>query len=120
MDIVTSPGNLETLSFVNWIKHINGKPCHPQTQGKIERYHRSMKNIVKLDNYYSPEDLLIAIAKFVDYYNNERYHESLNNLTPADVYFGRADKILAERRKIKEKTFKKRRRNYITEKLLLT
>ena len=102
------------------IKQINGKPCHPQTQGKIERYHRSMKNIVKLDNYYSPEDLLIAIAKFVDYYNNERYHESLNNLTPADVYFGRADKILEERRKTKEKTFKERRRNYITEKLLLT
>lgn len=102
------------------IKQINGKPCHPQTQGKIERYHRSMKNVIKLENYFSPEDLRAAIAKFVDYYNNERYHESLNNLTPADVYFGRADKILEERRKIKEKTFKERRKNYIMVKLLST
>jgi len=71
------------------IKPINGKPMHPQTQGKIERYHRTMKNVVKLDNYYSPEDLIKAIAEFVNYYNYERYHESLKNLTPADVYFGR-------------------------------
>ena len=102
------------------IKQINGRPCHPQTQGKIERYHRTMKNVIKLDNYYSPEDLLAAVAIFVAYYNGERYHESLNNLTPDDVYFGRAEKILEERKKTKEKTYKERRMNYIAEKLLLT
>lgn len=101
------------------IKPINGKPCHPQTQGKIERYHRTMKNVVKLDNYYSPEDLCKAIEAFVKYYNNERYHESINNLTPADVYFGREEKILKERSKIKEKTLKERRKNYIVSKLKL-
>ena len=94
------------------IKPINGKPFHPQTQGKIERYHRTMKNVVKLDNYYSPEDLERAIAEFVNYYNHNRYHESLNNLTPADVYFGRAEKVLKQRKEIKEKTIKKRRKNY--------
>ena len=67
---------------------------HPQTQVKIERYHRTMKNVIKLDNYYSPEDLGKAIAEFVHFYNYERYHESLNNLTPADVYFGRDKQIL--------------------------
>jgi len=112
-------GEFRKYLSVMGIKQINGKPCHPQTQGKIERYHRSMKNVIKLDNYYAPEDLNEAISKFVDYYNKERYHESLNNLTPDDVYFGRADEILEQRRKIKEKTFKERRRNYITEKLLL-
>jgi transposase InsO family protein len=101
------------------IKAINGKPMHPQTQGKIERYHRTMKNVIKLDNYYSPEDLSKAIAEFVNYYNYERYHESLQNLTPADVYFGRDKKILKERSKIKEKTMKERRRNYIVRKLEL-
>lgn len=95
------------------IRQINGKPCHPQTQGKIERYHRSMKNVIKLDNYYSPEDLQQALAAFVDYYNNHRYHESLNNLTPADVYFGRGQQILDERKRIKEETLKERRRVYI-------
>lgn len=101
------------------IKPINGKPMHPQTQGKIERYHRTMKNVVKLDNYYSPEDLIKAIAEFVKYYNYERYHESLRNLTPADVYFGRDKQILKERSKIKENTMMERRKNYIVRKLEL-
>jgi len=99
------------------IQPINGKPCHPQTQGKIERYHRTMKNVIRLDNYYSPEDLSTAVAEFVNYYNNKRYHESIRNLTPADVFFGRDQKILDERRKIKEKTLQERRKNYIKKKL---
>lgn len=111
----------EILGFLagKGIKPINGKPFHPQTQGKIERYHRTMKNVIKLDNYYSPDDLIKAIAEFVHYYNNERYHESLGNLTPADVYFGRDKKILKERSKIKEKTLQERRKNYTIRKLEL-
>ena len=71
------------------------------TQGKIERYHRSMKNVVKLRNYYYPWELDQAIEVFVEYYNNQRYHESLENLTPADVYFGRSEEVLSKREKIK-------------------
>ena len=80
------------------------------TQGKIERWHLTMKNVVNLENYYFPGELEKAIAKFVDFYNNDRYHESLGNLTPADVYFGRAEKILSRREKIKEETLKNRRK----------
>ena len=92
---------------------------HPQTQGKIERYHRTMKNVIKLDNYYPPEDLVKAIAEFVKQHNYERYHESLRNLTPADVYFGRDKEILKERSKIKEKASKERRKYNIVRKLEL-
>ena len=92
------------------MKHIRGKPNHPQTQGKIERYHRSMKNIIKLDNYYLPGELKERLAEYVDYYNNRRYHESLKNLTPSDVYFGRGERILEKRKSIKEKTILKRRK----------
>jgi transposase InsO family protein len=98
------------------INQLHGKPAHPQTQGKIERYHRTMKNVVKLHFYYSPEELEKALEEFVNRYNNQRYHESLRNLTPADVYFGRSDEILRERRKIKEKTLQFRKRNYFKEK----
>jgi transposase InsO family protein len=70
------------------LEHIYGAPYHPMNQGKIERFHRSMKNMVLLQNYYLPEELERALAQFVEYYNNERYHESLDNLTPADIYFG--------------------------------
>ena len=60
------------------------------TQGKIERYHRSMKNILRLENYYIPDELGEQIDLFVEYYNNQRYHEALNNLTPFDVCCGKA------------------------------
>ena len=91
---------------------VHGRPMHPQTQGKIERYHRTMKNVVKLDNYYRPEELEGALEKFVYRYNNERYHESINNLTPADVYYGRGDAILNERARIKRVTLHNRRLEY--------
>lgn len=90
--------------------HTRGAPYHPMTQGKIERYHRSMKNIVKLQNYYFPWELEIEILKFVDYYNNHRYHEALNNVTPADVYFGRYHEIITKRKQIKIKTLKLRKK----------
>ena len=92
------------------IKHVRGRPLHPQTQGKIERYHRSMKNVVKLDNYFSPEQLEFKMNEFVHFYNNERYHESLQNLTPADVYFGRAQRILKHRKIVKLKTLNDRKK----------
>lgn len=89
--------------------HTRGAPYHPMTQGKIERYHRSMKNVVKLQHYYFPGELEEEIRRFVDYYNNERYHESLNNVTPADVYFGRHREIETRRDRIKRRTLKRRR-----------
>jgi putative transposase len=91
------------------MEHVRGAPYHPMTQGKIERWHRTMKNVVLLDNYYSPEELTTAIERFVSYYNYERYHESLDNLTPADVYFGRKKEVLSEREKIKRRTLMHRR-----------
>ena len=94
----------------NGMAHTRGKPYHPMTQGKIERYHRSLKNQILLENYYLPGDLERRLAEFVDYYNQRRYHESLNNLTPADVFFGRSQGILTRRETIKRKTIELRRR----------
>jgi len=89
--------------------HVRGAPYHPQTQGKIERWHQTLKNRVLLENYFLPGDLMASIEAFVTYYNHERYHESLNNVTPADVYFGREKIILMERERIKRQTFQTRR-----------
>ena len=96
--------------------HTRGRPYHPQTQGKIERYHRTMKNVVKLQHYYFPWELEATLRDFVAYYNNERYHESLDNVTPADVYFGRQYEIISERDRIKKRTMRKRRREYLAAK----
>jgi putative transposase len=89
--------------------HVRGAPYHPMTQGKIERWHQTLKNRILLENYYLPGDLEAEIATFVADYNHLRYHESLGNLTPADVYFGRSQTILLERQRIKRLTITKRR-----------
>ena len=91
------------------IAHIRGAPNHPQTQGKIERWHQTLKNRVLLENYFLPGQLEAAVGAFVDHYNHRRYHESLGNLTPADVYFGRGQAILEAREKIKKLTIRNRR-----------
>jgi transposase InsO family protein len=96
--------------------HTRGAPYHPQTQGKIERYHRTMKNVVKLQHYYFPWELEAALRDFVAYYNNERYHEALDNVTPADVYCGRQYAVLTERDKIKRLTMKRRKKEYFASK----
>jgi putative transposase len=83
------------------MSHVRGAPYHPQTQGKIERWHQTLKNRILLENYYLPGDLEAQIAAFIDHYNHRRYHESLENVTPADVYFGRSQEILLERARIK-------------------
>jgi putative transposase len=89
--------------------HVRGAPCHPQTQGKIERWHQTLKNRILLENYFLPGDLEAQIEAFVDHYNHRRCHESLRNLTPADVYFGRGQTILLERERIKRQTIQQRR-----------
>ena len=91
------------------MKHSRGAPYHPQTQGKIERWHQTLKNRILLENYFLPGDLEAQIEAFVDHYNHQRYHESLNNVTPSDVYFGRDKAILKQRERIKRKMLETRR-----------
>ncbi|OYU37909.1 MAG: IS3 family transposase [Pseudorhodobacter sp. PARRP1] len=105
-------GNLAEYLEDKGMKHVRGAPMHPQTQGKIERWHQTLKNRILLENYFLEGELEAAIATFIDHYNNHRYHESIGNLTPADVYFGRGETILAERRCIKQKTIQNRRLNH--------
>ncbi|HCB7267326.1 TPA: IS3 family transposase, partial [Escherichia coli] len=93
----------------NGMSHVRGAPLHPQTQGKIERWHQTLKNRILLENYFLPGDLERQIEAFVEYYNHRRHHESLGNVTPADAYFGRASAIIEQRERIKRQTIELRR-----------
>jgi len=99
----------EYLGLVG-IKHIVASPYHPQTNGKIERYHRTMKGKLNLVPYDTPSELDNEIAAFVRYYNYYRYHEALKNVTPYNVYTGRQMEILNHRKEVKAKTLDKRKR----------
>jgi putative transposase len=62
--------------------HTRGKPYHPITQGKIERYHRSTKNQILLESYYLPGQLEARLAEFVDYYTRRTMRASTTSLRP--------------------------------------
>ncbi|WP_392665082.1 IS3 family transposase [Amaricoccus sp. B4] len=102
-------GELADWLAAEGMDHVRGAPRHPQTQGKIERWHQTLKNRILLENYFLPGALEQAIDAFIDHYNHHRYHESLGNITPADVYFGRSETILKRRKEIKARTFETRR-----------
>jgi len=91
------------------IGHILAAPFHPQTNGKIERYQRSVKGDLSLLPYEMPSQLACAIADFVDYYNYRRYHKALGNVTPADVLYGRREDILKRREEVQIQTINRRR-----------
>ncbi len=100
---------LEEFLKMRAMKHVVASPYHPQSNGKLERYHRTAKARVNLFVYKSPEALAQAMGEFVAHYNYERYHEALGNVTPADVYYGRREAILARREEVKQKSLESRR-----------
>jgi transposase InsO family protein len=91
------------------IRHILATPYHPQTNGKLERYHQTIKRDVNQVLYEMPSDLEAAIATFVSYYNYRRYHMALGNVTPDDVLTGRSEQILQRRKEVQAQTIDRRR-----------
>lgn len=61
----------------NGMDYVRGAPYHPQTQGKIEGWHQTLKNRILLENYFLPSDLKAEIGKLIAHYDHRRYRESL-------------------------------------------
>jgi transposase InsO family protein len=90
------------------MRHIRCSPHHPQTNGKLERFHETLKARTNLLVWTSPEELRAAIARFIEFYNQRRYHEGIGNVAPADVYYGRREEILKRREEQKRQTLYER------------
>ena len=111
---VITPEGQETRTFGRYlwllgIRHIVASPYHPQTNGKLERYHRTLKEQVKLVVHETPSVLEKAVAAFVDYYNHRCYHEGIGNVAPVDVYYGRREEIVQRRKEVSRRTLQQRR-----------
>jgi putative transposase len=65
-------GELAEWIETQGMSHVRGAPLHPQTQGKIERWHQTLKNRILLENYFLPGDLERQIEAFVELYNHRR------------------------------------------------
>ena len=103
-----------TGDLAEWLQdkgmtHSRGAPYHPQTRGKMARWHQTLKNPCLLENYFPPDELEAHIETFVDHDNRQRYPAILNNVTPSDVYIGRDKAILQQREMIKQNTLQARR-----------
>jgi transposase InsO family protein len=101
---------LEDYLRMQSIRHLRCSPHHPQTNGKLERFHQTLKTRLNVLVYSSPEALKRAMAEFIEYYNHRRYHEGIGNVAPADVYYARREEILRRREEQKELTIQARLR----------
>ena len=86
-------------------RFILASPFHPQTNGNLERYHRTIKLDVNQTPYDVPGNLEGAITDFVNYYNNRRYHKALGNVTPSDVLDCRREQNLQKRKDVRPRLF---------------
>jgi transposase InsO family protein len=87
---------MQNLEF----KHVRTSPNYPQSNGKIERFHRSLnEECLDKRSLIDVEDARKQVAEYIYKYNNERLHSSLNYLRPVDYLLGNPDELLKERRR---------------------
>jgi transposase InsO family protein len=81
------------------IDHTCTRANHPQSNGKLERFHRTLKTEhTRRSAYVDDADARVRMALWLAYYNSERLHSAIGYLTPDDVFYGRKESRLAERR----------------------
>lgn len=83
---------------ISGMTHVKTSPYYPQSNGKLERYHKTIKSIcIRTQTPLSLEDAQRVVADFVDHYNDQRLHSAIGYVTPKDKLQGRAETILAAR-----------------------
>ncbi len=91
--------DFEELLALLEVGHTLTSANHPQSNGKLERFHRTLKTEhVRRTSYLEYQDACIRLAGWIAYYNGERLHSAIWYLTPNDVFNGRAAERLAERK----------------------
>ena len=83
---------------ISGMTHVKTSPYYPQSNGKLERYHKTIKGTcIRVNTPLSLDDAIRLVTVFVDRYNNRRLHSAIGYITPNDKLQGRAEMILAAR-----------------------
>lgn len=91
------------------LKHIRTSIAYPQSNGKIERFHGTIKQeSIRKSSYVNIKDARYQISEYIRYYNEDRLHSAVYYLTPMEVFNGNLKKRLAERQ-VKLDNARKRR-----------
>jgi transposase InsO family protein len=95
---------------ISGMTHVRTSPYYPQSNGKIERWHQSIKReCIRPKTPLCLDDARRIVARYVEHYNNVRLHSAIGFVTPADMLNGRQEQIFSERdRKIEEAREKRR------------
>ena len=90
--------------------HVRTSPYYPQSNGKIERFHKSIKSeCIRPKVPLSLEEALKYVEQYIGYYNNVRLHSAIGYIAPADKLNGRDKQIFMERDRKLEEAREKRR-----------
>jgi putative transposase len=80
------------------MSHVRTSPYYPQSNGKLERWHKSLKaDCIRVQTPLSLEEARRIVAQYVQQYNTVRLHSAIGYLTPQDKLDGRAEEIFAQR-----------------------
>ena len=91
------------------LKHVRTSPSYPQSNGKIERFHRSLnEECISKKSMLNMEDAKKQFAEYIEHYNNKRLHSSLFYLGPIDFLTGNVDELLKARQDKLDKATEKR------------
>ena len=83
---------------ISGMTHVKTSPYYPQSNGKLERYHRTIKGTcIRVHSPLSVDEAIRLVTDFVDHYNHRRLHSAIGYITPIDKLEGRAETILAQR-----------------------